>query len=129
MKTEIDVFLSLCLKFDMKKIRISLSYIKYTLRSSRLQMFFQKGALENFAIFTGKQPVLKSLLLKLKAFRPEKNLQCRCFPVNIAKFSRVIFYRTRLLLYLEWMNFFIFVLHNHYSVTQSRANRQILNNL
>ena len=41
-KTEIDVFVSLCLKFDIKEMRISFFYIKTTLRSSRLQMFFKK---------------------------------------------------------------------------------------
>ena len=53
-KTEIDIFLSLCLKFDMQKIRISFVHIKSTSRSSCSQMFFQKVVLQNFSIFTTK---------------------------------------------------------------------------
>ena len=46
--------------------------------SYRSQMFFMKGVLKNFAIFTGKH-LCWILFLRL---------QRRCFPVNIAKFLR-----------------------------------------
>ena len=45
-KTEIDIFLSLCLKFDMREIRISFFRIKTAFRSSRSQMFFPKVVLK-----------------------------------------------------------------------------------
>ena len=55
-------------------------------------MLFEIGAFKNFAIFTRKTPVLESLFNKvadLEAYNfTKKRLQRRCFPVNIAKFSR-----------------------------------------
>ena len=51
-KTEIDIFISLCLKFDMQEIRTSFVHIKSTFRSSCSQMFFRKVVLQNFSIFT-----------------------------------------------------------------------------
>ena len=45
-KTEIDIFLSVCLKFDMREIRISFFRIKTAFRSSRSQMFFPKVVLK-----------------------------------------------------------------------------------
>ena len=44
-------------------------------------MFYPKAVLKNFAIFYRKTLVMESLFIK-------KRLQHRCFPVNIAKFSR-----------------------------------------
>ena len=48
-------------------------------------MFFEIGALKNFAIFTGKH-LCWSLLIKLQAESLAERLQHRCFHVNIAKF-------------------------------------------
>ena len=48
-----------------------------------MQMFFKIGILKNFAILTGKCQRPVATLLK-------KRLQCRCFPVNIAKFLRTV---------------------------------------
>ena len=56
-------------------------------RNSHLQIFFKIGALENFAILTGKIPGLEFLFNKvvgLKAYW----LKHMCLPVNIAKFLR-----------------------------------------
>ena len=103
-KTEIDDFLSFCLKFDMKEMRISFFYIKATLRSSRLQMFSQKGALKNFTVFTEKHPCWSLFLIKLQAFISEKKLQCKCFPVNTAKCFKNKFYRRTLAASVPWMD-------------------------
>ena len=56
----------------------------YTPRSSRSQMFFKVGVLKNFAFFR-------------PAFLLKKRLQHKCFPVNVAQFLRIHFYRTPLL--------------------------------
>ena len=53
-----------------------------TSKSSCLRKFFEIAVLKNFAIFTGKHSFYK------------KRLQHKCFPVNIAKFLRIVFYRT-----------------------------------
>ena len=57
--------------------------------NSRSQMFFETGALKNFAIFTGKHLCWSLFLIRLKDWRPafplEKRLQHSCFSVNIAK--------------------------------------------
>ena len=47
-------------------------------RSSRSQMFFKIGVLNNIANFTGKQLYLSFFLIKLQA----------CFPVKLVKFLR-----------------------------------------
>ena len=57
--------------------------------NSRSQMFFETGALKNFAIFTGKH-LCWILFLRL---------QRRCFPVNIAKFLRTPFFTE----HLRWL--------------------------
>ena len=62
-------------------------------------MFFEIGVLKNFAIFTGKHLWWSLFLIKLKAFK--KRLQHMCFPLNIAKFLRIVFYMRWLLLYSE----------------------------
>ena len=51
-------------------------------RSSRLQMFFKIGVLQNFPIFTGRH--CWSFLL----ISPWLRLQLGCLPVNITKFLR-----------------------------------------
>ena len=55
-----------------------------------IQMFFQKGVLKNFGMFTGKTPVLESPFNKvvdLDTYNFIKNsLQHCCFPVTFAHF-------------------------------------------
>ena len=55
-------------------------------------MFYRKGVLKQFPIFTWKKSVLKFFLKKvagLKAFNfIKRRFQRMCFPVNIAKFLR-----------------------------------------
>ena len=58
-------------------------------RSSCLQIFFKIGALNKFAIITGKQLCWSFFLIKLQAFRLTiKRFWHRCFPVKFAKFLR-----------------------------------------
>ena len=59
-------------------------------RSNRSKMFFEIGALNYFATFTGKH-LCWSVLLKLI----KKRLQNMCFPVNIAKFLTLSVFVTR----------------------------------
>ena len=58
-------------------------------------MFFTKVFLKNFAIFTGKHRVgvffNEAADQKFRNFI-KRRLQHRCFPVNIAKFSRTAFF-------------------------------------
>ena len=55
----------------------------------------QNRCLKNFAIFTGKIPVLESLFNKVAGLKVykfiKKRLQYRCSPVNIAKFLKTSF--------------------------------------
>ena len=55
-------------------------------------VLYKKTVLKNFAIFTGKTPVLESLFAKVAELQTckfiEKRLRPRCFPVNITKFLR-----------------------------------------
>ena len=61
----------------------SLQVFQNNFRNSLQQLFFRRGVLKNFAIFTGKNFCLI--------------LQHMCFPMNIAKFLRTaFFYRTPL---------------------------------
>ena len=59
-------------------------------RSNCPQVFYNKGALKNFARFTGKH-LCQSLFFFLK-YMPatlfKKRLWRKCFPVNFAKFLR-----------------------------------------
>ena len=52
-----------------------------------LEVFYKKVVVKNFAIFTGKHLRWSHFLIKRLHFI-KKRLQHRCFPVNIAKFSR-----------------------------------------
>ena len=56
---------------------------------------FKIGVLKNFAIFKGKHLCWSLFLINLWIFKACKftrnRLQCRCFPVNIAKFLRTVF--------------------------------------
>ena len=53
-------------------------------------MFFKKSVLNNFALFVGKYLCWSLFLIKLQPL----GLQNRCFPVNIVKFLRTLFYET-----------------------------------
>ena len=68
---------------------------KYPSRSSRSQMWFKIGVLKIFAIFTGKYLCWSLFLIKLLNLLNfiKRRLQRRCFPVNIAKFLRTLFFR------------------------------------
>ena len=61
-------------------------------------MFFEKGALRNFAKFTEKTHVSESVFNKIAGLWPatlvKKRLSYRFFAVNFAKFLRTLFYRT-----------------------------------
>ena len=64
-------------------------------RCSSKEVFFKRGVLKCFAIFTGKVPVLESLFHKIAGLKIcnfiKKRLQHRCFLVNIAKLLRTAF--------------------------------------
>ena len=68
------------------------------LRSSRPDVFCEKGVLRNFAKFTGKH--LCQGLFFNKVAPPatvlKKRLWHRCFPVNFAKFLRASFFTEHL---------------------------------
>ena len=67
------------------------------IRSSRPEVFCEKGVLRNFAKFTGKHAAPATLL--------KKRLCHRCFPVNFVKFLRTpFFYRTPLVAASESSN-------------------------
>ena len=80
------------------------------INTEKLEVLYKKGVLKYFAKFTGKHlsqslycnkvsVVIKSLAGFQACNFIEKSLQHRCFPVNIAKFSKTsFFYRTRWLL-------------------------------
>ena len=65
-------------------------------------MFSKISVLKYFAIFTGKHLCWSLFLIKLSLFNKvaglkpgsfiKKRLQHRCFPLNIAKFLRAVFY-------------------------------------
>ena len=59
------------------------------------RQFCKKGALRNFANFTGKQLCQSLFFIKVACVRPvtlsKKRLWHRCFPVNFAKFLRTSF--------------------------------------
>ena len=64
-------------------------------RSSRPEVFCKKGALRNFAKFTGKHLRQSLFFNKIEDLNPatssKKSLWHRCFPVNFAKFLRTSF--------------------------------------
>ena len=61
-------------------------------RSSRPEVFFKRGVLENFVKFTGNSFYWSLFLIKLQSFRSQlflkKRLQHKRFRINFAKFSR-----------------------------------------
>ena len=75
--------------------------IFYICRSSHRRCSVRKGALRNFAKFTGKHPCQSLFYNKVAGLRPatlsKKRLWHGCFPVNFSKFARTPFlYRTPL---------------------------------
>ena len=66
-----------------------------SIRSSHRGCSLRKGALRNFAKFTGKQLCPSLFFNKVAGLRPatllESRLWHRCFPVNFAKFLRTAF--------------------------------------
>ena len=84
--------------------------------NSRSQMFSKKGALKNFAIFTGKNLCWSLFSIKFQDWRPaflfKKRLLRRCLSVNIAKFLRIAFllktcslYHFKFLFEDRWLRF------------------------
>ena len=65
-------------------------------RSSRSQMYFKIGALKRFHNIHRKTPVLESLFNNVAGLQSydfiKKRLKHRCFPINIAKFLRTVFF-------------------------------------
>ena len=88
-----DIFkigFSICMFFFLNRFMEERS-IPDKLKSSRSQMFFNIGALKNFANFTGKHLCWSLFLIK--------KLQHRCFPV---KFEQ-IFKNTYFTEHLRWL--------------------------
>ena len=69
--------------------------IRLKFRSSRSEVFCKKGALTDFAKFTGKHLCQSFFFDKVAGLRSatlfKKRLWRRCFPVNFAKFLRTPF--------------------------------------
>ena len=59
-------------------------------------MFFKICAVENFAKFTGKTPVLEPVFDKVASLQPatlsKKKLKQRCFLLNVEKFLSATFF-------------------------------------
>ena len=70
-------------------------------RSSRSQMFFKIGALKNFANFTEKKPVLKSLFNKVAGLKDfnKRDSNTDVFIVKFAKFLSTPFFTD----HLRWL--------------------------
>ena len=92
MSMEVNSFLSRYLWGGKKYLKDS----SQRRRSSHHRCFTKKSIFEKFAIFTGKQktPVLESLFNKIAGLKAcsfiKKRLQYKCFPVNTAKFFRIL---------------------------------------
>ena len=65
-------------------------------RSSRPELFCRKGALRNFAKFTGKHLCQSLFFDKVEGLRPatllKRRVWHRCFPVNFRKFLKTPFF-------------------------------------
>ena len=72
----------------------------YCYRSSRPELFCEKGALRNFTKFTGKHLYQSLFFNKVAGLRPptllKKRLWQRCFPVRFVKFLRTRFFTEHL---------------------------------
>ena len=89
------VFSTLMLLQHGKLCKLQQQILRGISRSSRPEMFFEKAVFKTYAKFTGKHQSRRLFLIKLQAWiengRPAtllKRLQCRCFPVDFAKFLR-----------------------------------------
>ena len=115
-KAEIDIFLLLRLKFDVKEMRISFFHIKAA------QMFFLKVALKNFSIFTREHLCWSLFLIKLHAWKPASllrtNSNTSVFPVTFRHITVGCFCT---------LNGWIFYMSTNCNcnVAQSRTNAQI----
>ena len=81
------------------------------LRSSRQEVFYEKGVLRNFTKLTGKH-LCQSLF-----FNKVAGLRHRCFPVNFAKFLRTSFLTEPLwwtFIMKELIKFTIWLLQSRY---------------
>ena len=78
----------------------------YFFRSSCSHVFIKIGVLKHFANFTGKTPVLQSLLNKVAPLKPckfiKKRLQHRYFPFKNANFLKAPFFTE----HLRWLLLF-----------------------
>ena len=74
-------------------------------RSSRPGLFCRKGALRNFAKFTGKHLYQSLFFDKVAGLRPatllKRRVWHRCFPVNFRKFLRTPFFNCHVFLYFQ----------------------------
>ena len=75
------------------QIKLFFAYLPF--RSSRLEVLCKKGALTNFAKFTGKDLCRNLFFDKVASLRPatllKMRLRQRGFPMNFAKFVRTSF--------------------------------------
>ena len=82
-------------------------------RSSRSEVFFEKGVFKNFAKFTGKYLCQSLFVNKISGLRPatllKKKLWHKGFPVSFMKFLRTSFFIEHLLvgayLFLQCMQY------------------------
>ena len=65
---------------------VMVTHVSNSLKNLRTEAAALKWSSKYLAIFTGKH-------LYWSPFLIIKGQQCRCFPVNIAKFLRTVFYR------------------------------------
>ena len=127
------MFLFTSILFSCKSlVKITLKVFTSTLiRSSCLQIFFKIGGLENFAIFTGKHLCWSLFLIKFQPWSLlnkvpglkacnfiKERLHHRCFPVNIAKLLRKVFFieHLRWLLLVQECHCSVFVTNFHFFV-------------
>ena len=79
-----------------------------TIRSSHSQMFFKIGALENFAIFKGKQLCRSIFLIKLQVWRPATLLKRDSTQVFSCEYCE-IFKNTFFTEHLQWLHFYYLI--------------------
>ena len=81
-------------------LNLSILQLSWSTRNRCSQMFFKIGALKNSRVFMGKHLYWSLFLIKIAGLQVcnfiKKRLQYRCFPVNISKFSRAVFFIERI---------------------------------
>ena len=86
------------------KVKLSLPNRICLSRSSRPDVFYEKGVLKDFAKFTRKHLCQGLFFNKVAELRPttllKKRLWLRCFHVNFAKFLRTPFFTE----HLRWLH-------------------------